>query len=100
MDQGSDFEFRFDVSDADGTALDLGSHTVRAQMRKHHSSANAFSFTADAYSNGTVVLSMTADQTSNVEAGYYVYDVEAVSAANVVSRVLEGKVRVTPEVTR
>lgn len=100
MDQGSDFEFPFDVSDDDGIALDMSSHTIRAQMRRHSESANSISFSTAAYANGTVKLSMTAAQTANVESGYYLYDVEAVSTANVVSRLIQGKVRVTPEITR
>jgi hypothetical protein len=33
-------------------------------------------------------------------AGRYVYDVEIISAANVISRLVEGIATVTPEVTR
>jgi hypothetical protein len=35
-----------------------------------------------------------------MEPGRYVYDIEAVSGANVITRVIEGIVTVTPEVTK
>jgi len=50
--------------------------------------------------SGTVALGLTATQTANLVPGRYVYDVEVVSGANVVSRIIEGIVTVTPEVTR
>jgi len=36
----------------------------------------------------------------NREAGRYVYDVETTSGSGVVSRIVEGIITVTPEVTR
>ena len=45
-------------------------------------------------------MSLNADETSNIVAGRYVYDVEITSSANVTSRIVEGIVTVTPEVTK
>ena len=49
---------------------------------------------------GTITLSLTANQTSNLVYGRYVYDVDVTDASNTVTRVLEGIVTVTPSVTR
>ena len=43
---------------------------------------------------------MTANATANVVAGRYVYDVELVDGGGVVTRLLEGIVTVTPQVTK
>jgi hypothetical protein len=43
---------------------------------------------------------MTNSTTSNIEEGIYVYDLEITSGAGAVTRVLQGNITVTPEVTR
>ena len=71
-------------------------------MRKHHTSTNAYSFTVDANTsgaNGIIIIGMDWETTRTIPSGRYVYDVEMVTS-NVVSRVLEGQVKVTPEVSR
>jgi hypothetical protein len=101
IDQGTTFSTSINLTDDNGDAIDLTGYTGRAQMRKHYTSSNAQSFTVSLQSsNGTVTLSLTETQTANLTAGRYVYDVEVVSGANVVSRIVEGIVTVTPEVTR
>jgi hypothetical protein len=50
--------------------------------------------------SGTVTLSLSANATANISYGRYVYDCEITSNAAIVTRVQEGIVTVTPEVTR
>ncbi len=50
--------------------------------------------------NGTLTLLMSADDTSSVPAGRYVYDLEVESANGDVTRLLEGQLTVWPQVTR
>jgi hypothetical protein len=101
VDQGTTFSTNISLTDENGDALDLTGYTARSQMRKHYTSSNSQSFTVSLNSSeGTVILTLTANQTSSLVPGRYVYDVEVVSAANVVSRIVEGIVTVTPEVTR
>lgn len=101
IDQGTTFSSSISLTDDNGDAIDLTGYTGRSQMRKHYTSSNSQSFTVTLNSTeGTVNLSLSASQTSNLVAGRYVYDVEIVSSANVVSRIIEGIVTVTPEVTR
>ena len=49
---------------------------------------------------GQVTLSMNSATTATITPGRYVYDCELTSSANVVSRLVEGIVTVTPQVTR
>ena len=48
----------------------------------------------------TTDLTLNANQTSNIVSGRYVYDIELTDASNSVSRIVEGIVTVTPQVTR
>jgi hypothetical protein len=100
VDQGTDFTTSINVTDEDGIAIDLTDYTGAAQMRKTYTSSNAVSFSVT-LSNSTVTLGLTASQTIAITAGRYVYDVELTdTTSNTVSRILEGIVTVTPNVTR
>ena len=101
VDQGTTFSTTISLTDDNGDPIDLTGYSGRSQMRKHYTSSNSQSFSVSLNNTeGKVELSLTAAQTANLTAGRYVYDVEVVSAANVVSRIIEGIVTVTPEVTR
>lgn len=101
IDQGTTFSTSILLTDDNGDAIDLTGYTGRSQLRKHYTSSNSQSFTVSLNSTeGSVSLSLSATQTANLVPGRYVYDVEVVSGANVVSRIVEGIVTVTPEVTR
>ena len=101
IDQGSDFSTEIDVLDDNGDPVVLTGFTGAAQMRKHYTSSTstAFNVTINA-GDGTVTLSMNAATSSAVSPGRYVYDCELTSSSNVVSRLVEGIVTVTPQVTR
>lgn len=101
IDQGTTFSTIINLTDDNGDPIDLTGYTGDSEMRKHYSSSNSTSFGVSLGGvDGTVVLTLSANQTSNLTPGRYVYDVEVTSGANVVSRIVEGIVTVTPEVTR
>ena len=101
IDQGTTFSTVINLADENGDPIDLTGYTGDSEMRKHYSSSNSQSFNVSlGGANGTVTLSLTSTQTANLVAGRYVYDVEVTSSSNVVSRIVEGIVTVTPEVTR
>ena len=101
IDQGASYSTNIDILDEYGIAIDLTNYTGAAQMRKHYTSSNAINFSVDlGGADGTVTLSLTANAIANIAAGRYVYDVELTSDTGAVSRVLEGIVTVTPNVTR
>ena len=100
IDQGSTFFTSFDVNDDSGNPINFSGYTGHAQIRKHYTSTNAVSFTVTANSSGSVMLSLDSNTTSSMEAGRYVYDVELIAPANTTSRVVEGIVTVTPQVTK
>jgi hypothetical protein len=101
IDQGADFSTEIDVLDDNGDVVNLTGYTGAAQMRKHYTSTTAINFSvAVNASGGTVTISMTAAASANVTPGRYVYDCELTSSSNTVSRLVEGIVTVTPQVTR
>lgn len=102
IDQGSDFSVSVNITESDGTAKNLTGYTARAQLRKSYYSKTNVTFTSavTAPAEGEVTISLTNAQTANIKAGRYVFDVETVSNANAVTRILEGMVIINPEVTK
>jgi hypothetical protein len=101
IDQGADFSTEIDVLDENGDPVNLDGYSGAAQMRKHYTSSTATSFNvAINTSGGTVTLTMNAATSGTITPGRYVYDCELTNASNVVSRLVEGIVTVTPQVTR
>jgi len=102
LDQGSTFSRQLTVED-NNTAMDLSGYTGRMQMRStHDSSTIALSFTvtiANAAA-GKLNISASATSTAGITEGIYVYDLEIESSAGTVTRLMEGNITVTPEVTR
>lgn len=100
IDQGTDFSTEINVTNNDGDPINLTGFSAAAQLRKHYTSSSFTPFTVALNVNGTITLSMNAVTSANVTAGRYVYDCELTSSSNVVSRLVEGIVTVTPQVTR
>ncbi len=102
IDQGTDYTITVDVTDSAGDILDLTGYTATAQIRKTYtsSSLSATFTTSISAAAGQVTISLTDTQTSALEAGRYVYDLNIESAGGVKTRVIEGQAVVTPGVTR
>jgi hypothetical protein len=100
IDQGTTFNTTFSIVDSNDDPIDFSTYTANSQMRKSYSSSNAYTFSVAMTSSGAVTLSMTANTTSSITAGRYVYDVEVQDVSGVRSRIVEGIATVTPQVTR
>ena len=89
------------MTDDIGDLLILSGYSANSQIRKWYtsSSPSATFETQINVQSSVITLSLTASQTSNLVAGRYVYDVE-LSLGSEVSRIVEGIVTVTPQVTR
>jgi hypothetical protein len=89
------------LTDDIGDLLILSGYSANSQIRKWYtsSSPSATFETQINVQSSVITLSLTASQTSNLVAGRYVYDVE-LSLGSEVSRIVEGIVTVTPQVTR
>lgn len=100
IDQGTDYTTAINLTDENDDPIDLTGYIGAAQMRKHYTSSAQTAFAVAVANNGVVTLTMNSATTNAISAGRYVYDCELRSASNVVSRIVEGVVTVTPQVTR
>jgi hypothetical protein len=81
-------------------------YTARMQLRTSYSAATAslelttVNGRISLTNAGVITLSLTATETAALAAGRYVYDLEMVSSGGQVTRLLEGVLTVSPEVTR
>ena len=102
VDQGTTFTTTLNLTDDNGLPIDLTGYTVKSQIKRWYTSSTSVSFTTTVPqpNNGIIILSLVANTTGSMSYGRYVYDVITVSSTNVVTRVVEGILTVTPEVTQ
>jgi phosphatidate phosphatase APP1 len=112
IDQGADVAIEIHLIDPesrDAKDLTPASYSVAAKMKKTYNSDSDdtvmfTSIIASPRTAGIVTLSLTNTQTDTLKPGRYVYDVELSyqdsDSNTIVERVLEGRIQVTPSVTR
>lgn len=108
IDQGADIAIELRLENADGSKKDLSNYTVSAKLKKTYKSADAIEFTSivpDPATDGVVTIALTNQQTDSLKPGRYVYDVEisfvdSDTSNNIVERILEGRIQISPSVTR
>jgi len=105
--QGATFQLTITWKDSAGTAIDLTNYTARAQARlTYDTSTTIFSLTSSSGitlggAAGTIAIVIAAGTTAALAAPWSgVWDLELVSGAGIVTRLLEGTANVSPEVTR
>ena len=99
IDQGSDATIELHLVDKNGTAKNLTGYTVTARLKKNYSDS------AGEATGGIATLSLSNTQTDALKAGRHVYDVElsnvdSSSGNTIIERILEGRVQITPSVTK
>ena len=101
IDQGSTFSAIITIRGSDGNPLNLTGFTVASQMRKSYGSTTAYSFNASVYdaATGKVRLQLSAEQSSLIKPGRYLYDIEITSGTNK-TRVVEGLIIISAEITK
>lgn len=102
VDQGTTFSSIITLTNQDGTKMNLTGYTVKSQFRKSYQSSTATNFTASIYdaNNGQIRLQLSPTDTTNIQAGRYLYDIELTTPIGEKSRALEGLVIITPEITK
>lgn len=103
IDQGSTFSKTLTLKDDSNAVINITNDTFRGQVRKHHSSTDiqaTFTFTITDGPNGVVTWSLTDTQTSAMSSGKLLYDIEWEQSNGTVTRILDGIVDSTPEITR
>lgn len=102
IEQGTDFEAEFNISDELGNPLNLTNYTIISTLKKSFYSKTSVSFNTLIYDaqNGIIKISMPYTTSSTLKGGRYVYDVVIVANnTGLKRRVLEGVVTVTEGVS-
>ena len=112
IEQGATFQRIFKYKGSDNTPIDLSSHAVRMQIRESIDSSSpiiSLTETEDAThgskitvggdDNNEILILITASATRDMNFGQAVYDLE-IELSEVVTRLLQGKVKLSKEVTR
>ena len=101
IDQGTDFSTAINLTDSSGVNLNLTGYSAASQIRKTFSSSNSTAFTCTlTTANSTLTLALNNSVTAAMSPGRYVWDPELTNSSGTISRILEGMVTVTPEVTK
>jgi len=103
INSGANFSTTFELTNSDGTSLDLTDYTGASQIRKTYSSTNYTSFSLSFIaprSTGKIGIALTSGQTASLKPGRYVYDVLITSSSGTKTRVVEGMALVREGVTK
>lgn len=103
--QGADYPIRMRYV-VNNVVVDLTGATIRGSLKKNHTSTTvSLSCTianGKAYLNtgtGYFGITLSAADTTALEATSYVFDIEVVLPSGDVTRAMQGKITLTPEVT-
>jgi hypothetical protein len=107
IEQGATFRLNLIWKDSNNTPVNLSGYSARMQIRRTHRSEDILLSLTSATgaitlggSAGTVNIIASATGTATLPAKDSVYDLELASADGTVTRIIEGGVTITPEVTR
>lgn len=102
IEAGATFSLEFEYTNDDGTLFDFDGWTAKAQIRQTPGAASAVEITTSIDSEASVItISLTATQTGSLTSSNYVWAMELTNATSgTVIRLVEGAVRVSPEVVR
>jgi|TARA_R110000851_G_scaffold240300_1_gene393006 hypothetical protein len=106
LDKGSDFTTTIDVVNSANAAVNMAAYTVTSTIKASYTNAQVnststsnLSFTADGYSNGSVILSLTDTQTGYLQDNKrYIYDVKVVTGTTT-TKLIEGVLQSNPSTT-
>ena len=104
--QGSTFDTTLTWK-IDNTPVDVSGYSGRLQVRETHDATDYIVYLTDlngginfGASAGTINIFISAEDTASFITGDHVYDLEVISGNTTVTRLVEGRFNVTPEVTR
>jgi hypothetical protein len=107
IEQGATFYQVITWKDSAGDPVDISGYTARMQIRKSVTSTDALiSLTTEngrislGGAAGTVTLEIDADDTADFTTFCGVYDLELEASDGTVTRLLEGQIEISREVTR
>ena len=113
IEQGATFQRIFKYKGSDSVPIDLSSHAIRMQIRESIDSSspiidlteteneiNGSVITVGGNDNNEILILITAGATRDMNFGQAVYDLEIEDIDGTVTRLLQGKIKLSKEVTR
>lgn len=110
IDKGATFSLTVTYKDAAGDPVNLTGWTARMQIRETPSSASTLltstggsptiAISNTNFATGVISITISAANTANIAVPVAYYDIEVESGAGLVRRVLQGRLAISPEVTR
>lgn len=106
IDAGATYTDQVEFRDSAGALVNLTGYTAAMKIRPTaESSTVSLSLTHSAGialggAAGTVTITITPAQTTALDSGNFVYDLKVTSAGGVATRLVEGTVTVSPDVSR
>lgn len=104
INAGETFAWNLQWTQPDGTAVNMTGYSVRGMLKRFVTDTSAALdlapfLTITTPASGIVDLSIPAATTSTLS-GVYVFDIETQSPGGQVTRLIQGKLTVSPEVTK
>jgi hypothetical protein len=106
IDQGADWYLTVTWNDPSGNPINLTGYSAALQIRTSPlAKTTVLSLTSGSGitlggTAGTIAIHATNAQTGSITNGTYAYDLELTSAGGIVTRLINGTIQVTPQVTR
>jgi hypothetical protein len=105
VDQYSTYNTMMTLVNTSGEAINLSNYTITGNVKKSYITSNVegqFNITTANSTNGSIYIALSQSVTSNLKINRrYVYDIIKKDIANnIVSKIIEGTIYVTPGVTR
>lgn len=107
LPQGATWSLSLTWRDSDDDPVNLAGYSAAMQVRRSYRSTSPAVLSLSSGSGitlggaaGTIEVSVAAGTTEDISTGKYVYDLELTSGGGQVTRLIEGTITVTPEVTQ
>lgn len=107
LNQGTDLTVPFFLTDESGKALNLSGFSAQMQLRSNSYTGNLVDTLTSENKGiildgdvGSLTVVFVHEKTEAYPATALVYDIELISPSNLITRVVEGRIAVSPEVTR
>jgi len=103
VDSGSTWKINMTWTNNDGTPIDLGGYIGRMYLKRNYDKPTAFEITT---TNGRMAVGLgfinwtVSDELTGTLSGSYLYDLEMQSYNGEVTRLFQGSVVFSPEVTK
>lgn len=97
IEKGTDFEASFNITNEDGSPLNLLGYTASCRLKKSYTASSFIPVTVNFVSRpgGIISMIMTNTETNALERRRYAYEIVITSPSNYKTRVVEGVATVT-----